>query len=73
MIISKVFTNEEISKPEIFDVMCAMRSFENVDEENTEERLQNYVCELAFQYMTNMDIVSAAFKQKGKEERLWIG
>jgi hypothetical protein len=28
------FPNEEISKPEILDMMCAMRRFENIDEGN---------------------------------------
>jgi hypothetical protein len=31
------FCNEEISKSEILDLMCAMRSFERVDEKNIED------------------------------------
>jgi hypothetical protein len=31
------FPNEEIRKSEILDVVCAMRSFENMDEDNVEE------------------------------------
>jgi hypothetical protein len=30
------FCNEEISKSEILDVVCAMRSFENINEDNVE-------------------------------------
>jgi hypothetical protein len=30
--------NEEISKSEILDMVCAMRSFENVNEETKERR-----------------------------------
>jgi hypothetical protein len=42
---------------------CAMRSLENIDEDN-EELLQSDLCELCFQHMTDMDIVNAAVKQK---------
>jgi hypothetical protein len=28
------FLNEEISKSEILDMMCAMRSFENIDKKH---------------------------------------
>jgi hypothetical protein len=31
------FPNEEISKSEILDMVCAMKSFENIDEDNVEE------------------------------------
>jgi hypothetical protein len=42
------FPNKKISKSEILDMVCAMRSFENVD-----EWLQSDVCELGFQHMTD--------------------
>jgi hypothetical protein len=41
----------------------AMRSFENIDEDNVEEWLQSVACELGFQHMTDTDIVYAV-KQK---------
>jgi hypothetical protein len=31
------FPNEEISKSKILDMVCAMRSFENIDKDNIEE------------------------------------
>jgi hypothetical protein len=31
------FPNEEINKSEILDMVCAMRSFENIDKNNIEE------------------------------------
>jgi hypothetical protein len=31
------FPNEEINKSRILDMMCAVRSFENLDEDNVEE------------------------------------
>jgi hypothetical protein len=48
-------------------MVCAIRSFENIDEDN-EEWLQSDVCELGFQHKTDMDIVNAVTKQKGEEE-----
>jgi hypothetical protein len=45
-----------------------MRSFENADEDNIEERLQSDACELGFRHMTYIDIVNATAKQKGEEE-----
>jgi hypothetical protein len=62
------FHNEVISKSKILDMVCAMRSFENTNKNNTEEWLQSDACESDFQHMTDTDIVSAATKQKGKEE-----
>lgn len=41
--------------------------YENIDEDNAEERLQSHVCELSFQHMTSTDFVSAA-KEKCEEE-----
>jgi hypothetical protein len=38
--------NEEISKSKILDMVFAMRSFENNDEDNNKEWLQSDVCEL---------------------------
>jgi hypothetical protein len=46
------FPNEEISKFEILYMVCAMRSFVNIDEGNFEEWLQSDACELGFQHMT---------------------
>jgi hypothetical protein len=66
--ICKVFPYEEISKPKILDMLCAMRSSENVSEDNIEEWLQSDACELSLQHMTDTDITNAATKQKGEEE-----
>jgi hypothetical protein len=33
-------------------MMCAVRSFENIDEDNVEEWLQSGVCELGFQTLS---------------------
>jgi hypothetical protein len=44
------FPNNEISKSEILDMMCAMKSSENNDEDNVEERLTSEACELGFLY-----------------------
>jgi uncharacterized protein YeeX (DUF496 family) len=54
------FLNEEISKSEILDILCAMRSYKNVD-----EWLQSDACDVGFQRKTH---VSAAVKQKGENE-----
>jgi hypothetical protein len=61
------FPIEEISKSEVLDMVCAMRSFENVNEENTEEWLQSDACKLGYQHMTDKDTVNAAMKEKGEE------
>jgi hypothetical protein len=61
------FPNEETSKSKILDMVCAMRSFKNV-EDNTEEQLQSEMCEFRFQYMTDIDTVNATVKHKGEEE-----
>jgi hypothetical protein len=60
----KGFCNEEISKSEVLDVVCAMGSFETVDEDDNEEYLQSAACQLSFQHVTDTDVVSAATKQK---------
>jgi hypothetical protein len=49
-------------------MVCAMRNFENIDEDNVEEWLQRDVCEVGFQHMTHKDIVNAATKWKGEEK-----
>jgi hypothetical protein len=41
-------------------MVCAIRSFENVDEGNIELWLQSDVCELGVQHMTDTDTVNAA-------------
>jgi hypothetical protein len=46
------FPNEEISKSKILDMICAMKSFQNTDEDN-KEWLQSDACELGFQHMMN--------------------
>lgn len=43
-------------------MVCAMGSFDNVDKGYIEEWLQNYACELSFQYMT--DTAGAAMEEK---------
>jgi sarcosine oxidase delta subunit len=58
------FLNEEISKPEILDMVCAMRSYENI-KANNEEWQKSDGCEVGFQLMT--DTVNAASKQNRKE------
>jgi hypothetical protein len=42
------FSNKEISKFKILTMVCAMRNFENGDEDNIEEWLQSDACELGF-------------------------
>jgi hypothetical protein len=59
--------NEEISKSEILDMVCAMRSFENIDKDNVVEWLQSNARDLGFQHMTDTHIVNAAVKQKEEE------
>jgi hypothetical protein len=62
------FPKKEFIMSEILDMVCVIRSFENVNEDNTEEWLQTGACELSFQHITDMDIVNAATKQKGEED-----
>jgi hypothetical protein len=47
------FPNEEINKSEILDMVWAMRSFENINEDNVKELLQSDSCEVRFQHMTD--------------------
>lgn len=49
-------------------MVCAVRSFENVNKNNTEEWLQNSMCELGFQLMTDTDAVSAVTKHRGEKD-----
>jgi hypothetical protein len=58
----QVFLNEEISKYEILDMVCAMRSFKNVNEDN-KEWLESDVCELGFHHT---DCINATAKQTGQ-------
>jgi hypothetical protein len=37
-------------------MVLAMRSFENVNKDNAEEWLKSDMCELGFQYLTDMDM-----------------
>jgi hypothetical protein len=57
--------DEEINKSQILDMVCAMRSFKNADDDNAEEWLQSDMYELGFQHT---DSVNAAAKQKGEEK-----
>jgi hypothetical protein len=43
------FPNKEISKSKTLDMVCAMRSFENINEET----LKSDACEVGFQHMTD--------------------
>jgi hypothetical protein len=47
------FPNEQISKSEILDMVCAMRSFEKNQWRNVEEWLQSNACEVGFQHQTD--------------------
>jgi hypothetical protein len=58
------FPNKEISKSKILDMVCAMKSCENVYVSDAEEWLQSNVCERVFQHMT----VNIADATKQKEE-----
>jgi hypothetical protein len=40
--------NEEISKSEILDLICAVRSSENIDEKNSDDWPQSDACEPGF-------------------------
>jgi hypothetical protein len=60
------FPNEEI-KSEILDMVCTMRSSENLNEDNVEEWPSD-TCELCFRHLRDMNIVSAIMKQMGEEE-----
>jgi hypothetical protein len=51
---------------EILDMVCAMRSFETVDEDNVEHWLQSDACELGFQHDRHGH-VKADTKRKGEE------
>jgi hypothetical protein len=64
MMICKVFLMKKSASLEILDMVCAMRSFENVHKDN-EEWLQRDACELGFQHMIDTDMVNAATKQMG--------
>jgi hypothetical protein len=52
------FPNKDINKSEILDMVCAVRSFENVNKDNVEEWLQSDARELGFQHITDTDIVN---------------
>jgi hypothetical protein len=62
------FLSEEKRNSDILDMVCAMRSLENVNKDNVGHWLQSDVRELGFQHMTDMDPVNAAAKHKGEEE-----
>jgi hypothetical protein len=49
MLILQGFPNEEVSQTEVLDMVHAVRSSENVTEDNIEEWLQTDACELGFQ------------------------
>jgi hypothetical protein len=58
------FPHEEISKSEILDMVCAMRSVEATDTDKTEEWQNSNVCEVGFQ----QNNVHATAKRKHEEE-----
>jgi hypothetical protein len=61
------FPSEEISKSKILDMVCAMRSFENINE----EMLMNGYSVMRVNWPSStrqIDIVNATRKQKGEEE-----
>jgi hypothetical protein len=55
------FPNKEISKSETLNMVCAMRSFENINEETLKNGYSD-ACEMSFQHN------NAAAKQKGEEQ-----
>jgi hypothetical protein len=58
MMICKVFlTKKSISKSKILDMVCAMRSFENINKDN-KEWLQSDECEVGCQHMTDRQTLS---------------
>jgi hypothetical protein len=54
--IFKVFLLEKSAS--FLGIVCAMRSFENINKDNVEEWLQSDACDLCFQHMT--ETVNAA-------------
>jgi hypothetical protein len=62
------FPNEEVDNSEIIDMVCAVRNFVNINEDNIKEWLHSNAWELGFQHMTGTDIANAAMKQKREEE-----
>jgi hypothetical protein len=49
----QIFPNKEIRKSKILDMVCAMRSFENINKDNTKELFLSDECEVGFQQMTD--------------------
>jgi hypothetical protein len=45
------FANEEITKSKILDVLCTVRSFENINKDLVDEWLQSVACKLGLQHM----------------------
>jgi hypothetical protein len=64
--ICKAFLLEISVKLEIIDMVCAMRSFVTINEDNIKEWVHSDACEVRFLHM--IDIVNAAAKEKGAEE-----
>jgi hypothetical protein len=52
-------------------MVCAMRSFKSIDENNV-ERQQSDVCELGFQHMTDTDIVMLPQDKRRREGRMRV-
>jgi hypothetical protein len=65
------FANEEITKSKILDVLCTVRSFENINKDLVDEWLQSVACKLGLQHMTNTysDGVAANLQNKRKEKK----
>jgi hypothetical protein len=62
------FLNKEISRSKILDMLCNMRSFENIDKGNVEAWQKRDACEVGFQHDRQTDIINAGTKQKNEEE-----
>jgi hypothetical protein len=44
------FSDEESSKPKILDMVCAMKSFENINKEVLKNGQEGDACEVGFQH-----------------------
>jgi hypothetical protein len=65
------FPNEESSKSEILDMVCAIINFENINEDNTEERLQRDAMRLNWAFSTwtvSMLLQNTREKKRGEDE-----
>lgn len=60
--------SQEIGKPKILNIVCAMINFENTDKDNTEEWPQSCVCDVGFQH----DILSKLMQNGSEKKRVGI-